>query len=274
MEAVETTTQTNEVAMKPNRVLVIHSNADFMRAVLDGFDGAYEVIEKSSLRTLMPVSRIYNLACVILYIDRDTVPDAQYFKYFKKRFPAIPCLAAIHPNNLKLARQCGTLGIDSVLSYHDPEGVAKEVDALCEMKSFKVSLSELGIKKDERAYSKLMREALGILEQDYLKIVNTAEIAELMNVSECTVSREFAKWRLPGPKKVLMGLKIRHAIKLMSNMGFNVREIALFSGFSDEKRMSECFHRTFGMPPGKYRTQYILAGKPLNLRKGGKRLKG
>jgi len=37
----------------------------------------------------------------------------------------------------------------------------------------------------------------------------------------------------------------------------NIREISSLSGFTEEKRMAECFDRIFGMSPGKYRSKYI-----------------
>jgi transcriptional regulator GlxA family with amidase domain len=54
-----------------------------------------------------------------------------------------------------------------------------------------------------------------------------------------------------------MFLKVNHAIKLMQNKGLNVCEIAYLSGFNNEKRMAECFHRMFGMPPGEYRIKHV-----------------
>jgi transcriptional regulator GlxA family with amidase domain len=77
----------------------------------------------------------------------------------------------------------------------------------------------------------------------------------MMDVSECTLSREFQKYSLPGPKRMLMYLKVYHSSLLMQNNGLNIREIASLSGFSNDKRMAECFQRVYNMPPGEYRKQ-------------------
>lgn len=55
-----------------------------------------------------------------------------------------------------------------------------------------------------------------------------------------------------------MFLKVQQAIKHMRNHGLNIKEISKLSGFTDEKRMAECFKRMFGIPPGKYRLKYII----------------
>jgi transcriptional regulator GlxA family with amidase domain len=71
------------------------------------------------------------------------------------------------------------------------------------------------------------------------------EIADLLEINECTLSREFNKYDLPGPKRILMYLKVHHAVKLMENNGLKRQEVALLSGFSDERRMMECLGRVY-----------------------------
>ena len=84
-----------------------------------------------------------------------------------------------------------------------------------------------------------------------------------LGLSESGTKEELAKrirehFGLPGPKKILIRMKVEHAINLMRNSGFNIREIATLSGFTEEKRMAECFHRMFGIPPGAYRFKNII----------------
>jgi transcriptional regulator GlxA family with amidase domain len=144
-----------------------------------------------------------------------------------------------------------------VLPYEEIHRIKEEILKICEEKNNKVFIEDLSIDKNDPLYSVMLRESLLIMERNYLKIFNINEIANILRINESTLFREFSKFGLPSPKKILMFLKVRHAIKLMQNKGLNVREISSLSGFTDEKRMAECFHRMFGMAPGEYREKHV-----------------
>jgi transcriptional regulator GlxA family with amidase domain len=158
---------------------------------------------------------------------------------------------------MEMARFCGAIGIDCVLYDKELGRIGDEITRICSKKNNRAGLQEIGIDKTNPFFSSMARNALVFMEKNYPEILNTNEIADRLEISECTLSREFAKMQLPGPKQVLMLLKVHYAIKLMRNIGLNVREISSLSGFTDEKRMAECFHRMFGMPPGEYRQRKV-----------------
>ena len=250
--------------MEQNTVIAMHKNVDFFRNLKINLPENVNVLEKK-MEMLLQEIRMKPISCVILYIEHH-ISDELYIERLRKGFPSIPFIAILVNPSMELARHCGVIGIDSVLPYEDIELIGDEVTRICTLKNNKVRLEDISIDKTNVNYSEMLKEALSIIEQKYVKMLNTNEIADLMEITEATLSREFAKFGLPGPKKVLILMKIEHAIKLMLNKGLNIREISSLSGFTEEKRMAECFHRMFGMPPGEYRAKNIrnLAKQNIN----------
>ncbi len=243
--------------MTKDIIIAMHRNVDFIGRLKIYLPEAYTIIEKGHIDLLSHESRINRVVCVVLYIEHSIIPEESHFEKFKNGFPNIPCVAVVVPRSLELARHCGEMGIESVLPYEEIDRIGNEIERVCIEKNNKVYLSELLIDKDHPAYSKVLKKALAIMEQDYVKILHVSEISNLMEISHCSLSREFAKYNLSGPKKILMSLKVHQAIKLMRNNGLNIKEISSLSGFTDENRISECFHKMFGMPPGEYRLKNI-----------------
>lgn len=237
-------------------IVAIHGNSDFVRTVKRHIPESYNIIERLKVQSLQQEMRINPIACVVIHLEQD-VKQNTYLEQIKKKFSQIPCIAVITTSNMELARYCGAIGIECVLPYEKIDHISNEIIRICTEKYHKVSLGDLSIDKENPVYTTMVREALSIIDKDYLKILNSSEIADLLEINESTLSREFNKSGLPGPKRILMYLKVNQAAKLMKNKGLNIREISFLSGFTDEKRMAECFHRMFGMPPGEYRSKQI-----------------
>lgn len=237
-------------------VVAINKNVDFGRRLKLHVPENFTVLEKQNIRMLPTEVRMKPVSCVILYIEH-VISDELHFERFKESFPHIPCIAVLVHPNIEIARYCGVKGIDGVLPVDEIDLIGDEIDRVRGLKNNKVFLANISINKMNEDYSEIVKEALSIIEHDYVKLLNTNEVADLLEIAEATLSREFVKFGLPGPKKILTRMKIEHAVKLMQNKGLNIREIASLSGFTEEKRMAECFHRMFNMPPGEYRAKYI-----------------
>lgn len=243
--------------MSSKPIIAMHKNPTFIKDLKSYISETFTIIEKQKVQSILQEIRINEqVACIIVHVEH-TVPENTQFEQFKKCFSYIPCIAVINTPNMELARYCGSIGIESVLPYERMAYIKEEIVRICTEKNNKVILKEVSINKDDPSYSAIIKEAFSILEESYIKILNINEIADLLEINESTLSREFLKYNLPGPKKILMFLKVKHAIKLMQNKKLNIREISSLSGFTDEKRMAECFHRMFRMPPGEYRNKWI-----------------
>lgn len=244
--------------MENKTIIAVHNNTNFIEILKSYLIDTFAIIEEKKMQTLSLFQkiRVNPVICIVIHIDKDN-PGYTHFEQFKKRFSHIPCIAVIASSDMELARYCGSIGIESVLPFEKIHSINEEIVRICAKNNNKVSLEDLSIDKNDPLYSPMIKESLAIMERDYLKIFNINEIADLLEINESTLSREFCKFGLPGPKKILMFLKVNHAIKLMQNTGLNVCEISNLSGFSNEKRMAECFHRMFGMPPGEYRIKNV-----------------
>jgi AraC-like DNA-binding protein len=242
--------------MTDKYIAVVYRNPDFIKTLKCYLTNSYSIIEKPKVQSVQQEICINPIVCIIIHLEQGAQQDT-HFGQFKKRFSHIPCIAVITSSDMELARYCGSVGIECVLPYEKMDCISDEITRICTEKHNWVSLAELSINKENPVYTAIIRDALSIMERDYLKILNSSEIANLIDINECTLSREFYKFGLPGPKRILMYLKVQQAIKLMQNKGLNIREISSLSGFTEEKRMAECFHRMFGMPPGEYRIKNI-----------------
>jgi AraC-like DNA-binding protein len=243
--------------MKSKMIIAVHNNTNFIKTLKAYLVNTFTIVEKQKMQALFQEIRVNPVVCIVVHVDKDN-PKPTHFEQFKKRFSHIPCIAVIASSDMELARYCGSIGIESVLPFEKIHSINGEIARICAEKNNRVSIEDLSINKTNPLYSPLISESLLIMERDYPKIFSINEIADLLEINEPTLSREFSKFGLPGPKKILMYLKVNQAIKLMQNQGLNIREISSLSGFTDEKRMAECFHRMFGMPPGEYRIKNVI----------------
>ncbi|MGV8094250.1 MAG: helix-turn-helix domain-containing protein [Mangrovibacterium sp.] len=200
-----------------------------------------EVIVKQRSNELLPILRTRMIHCGVLYTEKPDQFDTCRIVRFKQKFPTIPVLAVLEGKWVETAHEYGKAGIEKVMHLSEIDRLSEEVTRLIHQYAVKITLKDIGITRLN--YSKNLNEALHILERDYLTLMGVKEIADLLEINECTLSREFKKYDLPGPKRVLMYLKVHHAVKLMENKGLNRQEVALLSGFSDERRMVECLDK-------------------------------
>jgi AraC-like DNA-binding protein len=233
-------------------IAVISNQEEFFRKIRYSLEESCEILEKKSIKSLEHLLRIKTIQCILLSME-EPITESLYLYKIKKDFPLIPLVAVTNHDNLELARACGAIGIDKVIPSSKLENIAQEITRLCSEKTFHISLRDLNICLEKQNYSELLKNALDILEKHYISLTSVTDIAAMIDVSECTLSREFQKHQLLGPKRILMSLKVCHASLLMKNKGLNNREIAFQSGFSSDKRMAECFQRVLNLTPGEFR---------------------
>jgi AraC-like DNA-binding protein len=204
-------------------------------------DDEINLITRRNVRETIIQLRTKNISCTIFFMNKETIHEKEKFFLIKKKFPTIPLISIFTDRCIETAREFGEAGIDKVLHYSDIDRLNKEVVKLIHQHTIKITLKDIGITKLK--YSEKLNEALCILEKNYISLKGVKEIADLLEINECTLSREFKKYNLPGSKRILMYLKVHHAVRLMENSGLNKKEVAVLSGFSNEKRLAECLRR-------------------------------
>lgn len=183
-------------------------------------------------------------------------PDCYHIRksqiiHFKNTFYSVPTIAIISNKDINLAHLCGKIGIDKVFDLNNILGLEDLVISVVNSCNSEVKLCEFKI--DMGTSSIIIRRALTFIEKYYTELMGVTEIADYLGITESTLSREFKRNNLIGPKKVLLYFKTRHAIKLMTNTNYQLKIVSQLSGFTNEKRLIESFNKLFFLSPNEYR---------------------
>ena len=228
--------------MKSNApTCVILIKQDLFYKIRPYLDDTIKVLIKQQIDELIHTIRTQGVHCGILFCEKPNQFNQQQIIQFKQRFPKVPLLSILSNKCIDTAHNHGRAGIEKTIHISNIDQLNNEVSQLINQYSVKISLKDIGISKLN--YSQKLNEALKILEENYINLMGVKEIANLLEINESTLSREFKKYDLPGPKRILMYLKVHHAMKLKESNGLNRRELAILSGFSSERRLTECIQR-------------------------------
>ena len=240
------------------KVVIVHNNHISIDLIKDFLDPNITIIERSDIKTLPYILRANNVKCVIILLGSLPSTDLQFIKYVKHRFTLPPWIVVLDFTDFELIRILGYWNIERVLPVDEIASINEVLEQVTP-KSIKVHLYEINIDKNHSKFSFLLKDLLTILEENYIHLIKISTLAEILQISESTIAREFQRFNLMGPKQILMSLKVNHAVKLMDNSGLNLGEIAHLSGFTNTKRMSECFNRVFNTSPGRYKMELLYA---------------
>ena len=233
---------------------LIISRFDLFQKVKSTLSKNYSLLHAINSHRADLLIRQHNIICTIVHID-DQMENAQkQLFHLSTLFPQMPVIGVTDNHDLETARICGKCGADHVVSDTDFQVLSDVIlHTICE-KSIRISWSEFGIDVDQ--CTPLVHKALNIFEERYIKIMSIQEVCDDLSVVPETLSREFKKCCKVGPKRVLMILKIRHAVYLMDNPGLSLKEIGSLLGYCNKRRFSECFQRLVGVCPDDFRKNY------------------
>lgn len=91
------------------------------------------------------------------------------------------------------------------------------------------------------------------MKEKYCEISGVQDIADHLGVKIQTLSSKFSGQCNVSLKSLLVFSKVRHAIFLMNNPGFIMKDIAGITGFSDPHHFNVCFKRSTGVAPQVFR---------------------
>lgn len=186
--------------------------------------------------------------CVVLSIRSDGEVPERLIGQLKEQFPTTPLITVMGCRDFEKIRKCGALGVDAVVHETEITQVKVKIQDLVSSSCAKIRLRDFNIRPQD--YPPKLQRMLGLIEEAYIALLGTQEIADTLGLSEGAVTKEFKSHGLTGPKKLLMYFKVRHAINLMGNEKFSLKYIASASGFTSEKRFHECVYRIFSLSPG------------------------
>ena len=192
--------------------------------------------------------------CILLFWKRNSNQVMNLAIRLKTDFNQIPIIGVVNQNiKLETIRKSGEIGVNRILEQKNFFSLEDVLNTTISKINSKITLNDFNIDLSSR--SKLLLRALKIIEQDYITLMSTAEIAQSLDINESTLSREFSKNHMVNPKRLLLYFKVKHSIKLMRNNGLKIKQIAIYSGFTNEKRFISCFKKIYVITPGEYRSR-------------------
>jgi AraC family transcriptional regulator len=84
--------------------------------------------------------------------------------------------------------------------------------------------------------------------------VSIKNISQAVGVHPIHLTRSFQSFYRCTPGEFLRNLRLRRSAELLVSTKLSVAEIALESGFFDQSHLTRHFRRTFGIPPGEFRS--------------------
>jgi AraC-like DNA-binding protein len=190
-----------------------------------------------------------------------TYKEELVFKYISECFPKLKSIALIKKTEAKSSYFLGKNGVKNVI-------FTDELDCLEQLlsrhKGGKIACIDYNIIIEE--YPPLLQRVLHFIEDEYLTIFSVTDISTYIGVTECTITREFKKNCICSPKRLVLYFKVMHSVELLKNSDLRVKEIANLSGFSNERRYTECFERVLFKSPSEFRNQITnnVKGEVLN----------
>ncbi len=95
--------------------------------------------------------------------------------------------------------------------------------------------------------------AIAYIEENYTQDIKIEQIAKTAGLSVRHFSRMFNQLYLDTPLNYILGLRIKHACKLLKDTDLTASQIAFASGFNDSNYFTRYFKKIIGTTPLKYR---------------------
>jgi AraC family transcriptional regulator len=88
--------------------------------------------------------------------------------------------------------------------------------------------------------------------------LHVAELAKLVQMDTFAFQRAFKQSFAAPPHRYILGVRVEHAISLVTNTSLPLVQIAITCGFSSQSHMTTLFRRFTGRPPGDYRAHHKM----------------
>ncbi|MBL6448397.1 helix-turn-helix transcriptional regulator [Fulvivirga sp. 29W222] len=219
----------------------------------DTLKSELNIIKCNHIRECIQIIKSTPISVFIFDFERKRVNDLQYLEIVKTNLTNLKTIALMVEEDLELVRLCGKHGVDKVLLCSGNQSFTRELVEEISNVLNPVSLKDLNIEEDSYNSSKIVAKACHLIEHHYLTLKGVSEVADILNINECTLSREFKKQQIINPKKLLMMFKVKHASQLVTQADLSIKEIAQVSGFSSSQHFNNCYKAIYGVNPSSMR---------------------
>jgi AraC family transcriptional regulator len=103
----------------------------------------------------------------------------------------------------------------------------------------------------------MRRHILEYIQEHLAFQISLEEMAAQVGLPPWAFARRFKTAFGQPPYAFVLSCRVEQAKRLLISTSLPLSEIAAMCGFSDQAHLTRIFHRTFGMPPGKYRRHVL-----------------
>lgn len=105
-----------------------------------------------------------------------------------------------------------------------------------------------------------VHHALRLIENRFREDLKVRELARACGISEVRLRNLFARDLRFKPKALIVRLRLRESLRLLTETDMNAKEVAYRVGFRDEHYFYNCFKKAYGYTPGAY--HHLARGNP------------
>jgi AraC-like DNA-binding protein len=104
----------------------------------------------------------------------------------------------------------------------------------------------------------MMKEAVNYIRENYRYTVRMEEMASHLKISSSYLSKLFRECLNTSVLQYITQFRLEKSCNLLETTNWTIHQIALESGFNDEKLFRTYFRRQFDLTPGEYRKKFQL----------------
>ncbi|WP_158299419.1 helix-turn-helix domain-containing protein [Paenibacillus antri] len=141
-----------------------------------------------------------------------------------------------------------------------------ELETLDEMSAYVQSTFARFVEQQQRVETEEDKSAMLVdtikemIESDYKNLnLSLQSVADTLGMSDKYVGRLFKKYETVGVAEYINDVRLRHAVKLLEDERYTVKEIMEAVGFGNESQFFRVFKKKYGVTPGEYRMRRTSA---------------
>lgn len=234
------------IEMKKRNVCLVSSNREIIIPATALLYKCYNLFIEHNILNFSNIVKKNYIECLIFYPD-----DINYFwlelASIQSRFPYLKFVGLLDDNRTDIAHKFGQFEIQDFLPKSKIRNLPQVVKKVLNMNMLEVDFTIFGI--NEKKCSVVVQKFLRKVKGNYLVLNNIAPIAKSIGVTNSQLSSEMKKYSSFSPKKILMLLKFLHAIHLMQNPGFMLKDISEIIGCKNIRRFNEFTKEIVGLSP-------------------------
>lgn len=140
--------------------------------------------------------------------------------------------------------------------FQQPDGTASTAEAVALAELLRERFAVLGHMRDGKGAEtlRLLERAIDRIQTQWREPLSLSRLAEELHVSESYLSRVFRKHLCTTFTKYLTAVRLKHAAQDLRG-GSSVTDTAYHCGFPSVNAFIESFRCTYGITPGRYRSQ-------------------